>query len=515
MADPKINRSFTYDSVNEYYKYKIALMNPAASLVLPQVDGNPIYTSLDALCSHLVEVAKTHGIPLDACGSDVNTYTWGEYISAHPVPKQDEIWKFREYVFACSVLFVGALTQRVPENRSFQILESGQAPARYAPSDFAIQEHTFTIVGSAERTSDIDITIQGPCASFLISILEDAYLYMTEAEGVPVRCWDVEFYGDFKILQSVFVNMARFMPHQRLMVLKYAVMSYFRSTHQHARGVTPVLSRVAAFFINSCLTSIKTSVPQKPLSEFVQTVYDEWVTAAPDGHLQREQFYKELQTVEYNSKLVKPYMKTRQEDGKIVSNNAAMAGNMGRDEPAAIAFALFYGIMKGNVHRAESYIVPSTAVHVVEFEQKKGGMYTDVLPEAWLSSNARIGIDAFGFIISAIEQLGYLEHYHPSDVECSKKGVKYFGRFVRALVQAGLLPETTEFVDTYRQLNAFRSSKAPGAVCGFNIHAQLDSIYTAVGGTAVFEGGGGRTWRRRRRTLRLRRRQGATSRSRK
>jgi hypothetical protein len=99
--------------------------------------------------------------------------------------------------------------------------------------------------------------------------------------------------------------------------------------------------------------------------------------------------------------------------------------------------------------------VPSTAVHVVEFEQKKGGMFTDSLPESWLSSNARIGIDRFGFIISAIEQLGYLEHYHPEDVTCEKKGIKYFGRLIRALVQAELLPETSTLVSDSVQLNIF------------------------------------------------------------
>jgi hypothetical protein len=73
-------------------------------------------------------------------------------------------------------------------------------------------------------------------------------------------------------------------------------------------------------------------------------------------------------------------------------------------------------------------------------------MFTDAIPDTWFSSNARIGIDSFGYIISAIEQLGYLEHYHPDDIECNKKGIKYFGRLIRALVQSGLLPETSRLV---------------------------------------------------------------------
>jgi hypothetical protein len=158
---------------------------------------------------------------------------------------------------------------------------------------------------------------------------------------------------------------------------------------------------------------------------------------------------------------------------------------------------MFSTLAHANIHRAESYVLPSTAIHVVEFEQKRIGTSTLGLPDSWFASNARVGIDSFGFLLSAIEQLGYLEHYHySSDVECNKKGIKYFGRYVRALVQGGLLEDASPFTNAYKELNTFRSIKDPYAVCKYNIHELLSDILTRIGGV---EGGG------KRRTLRTRR----------
>jgi hypothetical protein len=248
-------------------------------------------------------------------------------------------------------------------------------------------------------------------------------------------------------------------------------MSYFRSSHKDVETVHPLV----VYFVNHCLqTFIKTN---ETADIILRLAHSQYVEEAPDGVLNREYFYKELREVEYSSLLIKPYLKTIGTDGKIVSDNAAITTSVG--DPAGISFTMFSGIMRGNFHRAESYVVPSTAVHVVEFEQKKAGMYTDALPESWLSSNARIGIDTFGFIVSAIEQLGYLEHYH-EDSECNKKGIKYFGRLIRALVQASLLKESSHFTRVAQQLDIYRGSADPTAVCGQDIHQLLDHILNTL-----------------------------------
>ncbi len=464
-TNPKVDRSFNYDSVNIYYKYKIARFGNPDDLELPTL----IFETPDQLCAHLTTVAEERRIPLEPCSLE-SPYLWIQYINKYPDSLKQEIWKFREYVYACSVLFIGPYIQNAQsaQKEAVTILPSF---SRVIPNNFSLDDHKFTIVGSSELMSDIDITFQGPHASFLISIIEDLYVYMSYTANIPIRCWDVEFYGDFKLLQSIFVNMRKFNASQRLLILKYALMSYFRASHKHVNEVSPLVR----FLVTTCLnTYINTT--QTP-EVIIRVAHDQYATEAPDGALNREFFYRELRDVEHSSMLVKPYLS--QGVGKTISNNSGIQASIG--DPAGIAFNMFSGIMRGNFHRAESYVVPSTAVHVVEFEQKKAGMFRNNLPESWLSSNARIGIDAFGFIISAIEQLGYLEHYHESiDMECNKKGIKYFGRMIRALVQAGLLRDSSQFIATATQLNAYRSSTDPDAVCGQNIHTLLKDILNVI-----------------------------------
>jgi hypothetical protein len=486
-TDPRLSRRFQHDSVDQYYKFKIRQF--------PPTDGNPDpilssqkFESVEELCNHLHMVAKKMNVPLDTCT------TWGEYIASLPKDAQKNAWKYREYVFATAMLFVGSYLSTSPTVVSF--LTGVKRPI---PTDFDITAHSFTIVGSSKLESDVDITIEGPRSSVLISVIEDLFQHMTDACGIPIRCWDVEFYGDFHILQSMFVNISKFKALNRLIMLKYALISYFRSTGQGA-SKTPVVHPSVAYLAKKFLQE---NGNESLYDSFLQQAYDAWRMEAPGGVLDRTRFYKQLGSVEDNSILLSKFVKQTNMGGAESNNGAFEATGTDVDN---FAFDTFQAIMIANTHRAESYILPSTAVHVVEIEQKrvdsKGG-----LPESWFASNARIGIDRFGYILSAIEQLGYLEHYHPEDVACNKKGIKYFGRYVRALSKAGLLTTDSPFLRIGQQLNAYRSSEDPSVVCEQNVHTLLQNILATL--TGIRGGGGGR-----RRTLRRARRRASTRRMR-
>jgi hypothetical protein len=472
VVDPKIDRSFTYDSVNVYYTFKIAHFGASDDLILPTT----VFITPEELCTHLADVAKERGIQLESCDRD-SPYIWMDFIKKHPVTMQHQIWKYREYVYACSVLFIASYIEKNAASGRITILPS---TPRFVPPEFSINQHKFTIVGSAELMSDIDITIQGPRSSFIISLIEDLYQYMSYTVNIPIRCWDVEFYGDFKILQSVFVNMSKFSKYDKTQILLYGLISYFRSSHKKVNEVSPIV----LYLVKYCIVNFIEH--DKLIDSLIQEAYYKCNSELPDGKFNRELFYRELRDVETKSVLINPFLYTI-DNGKIVSDNIGLAKIIHDHDMNSFAFAIFSHIMRGNVHRSESYIVPSTAVHVVEFEQKKGGMFTNSLPESWLSSNSRIGIDRFGFIISAIEQLGYLEHYHPErSVECEKKGIKYFGRLIRALVQAELIPETSTLVSNSVKLNVFRSNKS-GKSCEYNVHTLLNELNNILEPTSVLQ----------------------------
>jgi hypothetical protein len=468
----KIDRPFTYEGVNGYYVNKIAAFPIEVLAELPR----EIPSDLAELGTHLRQAASEQGLTLTPC-DPAHMYLWGEEIARQG--KQALLWRYREYVFALSMRFIGQLAAS-PEAAA--PLRIGAHPPRIRPATFRIEDHSFTIVGSSELTSDIDITIQGPHSSFLIAILEDLFRTLTEDHGIPIRCWDVEFYGDFRLLRSVFVNFHKWNPSQRILLLKYALVSYFRSTHQVTQRPPVVHPNVTAL-VHRALRMAGTNPAWIPRAyqAVVKNAYDFWRQTAPNGVLNRELFYRELGKVESDSATIRLLSSSgnpssgNPSSGKV-SNNTAQGS-----KAQEFAFGLFTAMATANIHRAESYVLPSTAVHVVEWEQKKAGPSNAAqpLPASWFASNARIGIDPFGFVLSAIEQLGYLEHYHPPNVPCSKKGIKYFGRYVRALVQAGVLPADTPLKPVYEQLNAYRSTKDPSVPCPYNVHDLLKQILQA------------------------------------
>lgn len=467
----KIDRPFTHEGVNGYYTNKVAAFPLEALAELPR----DVPADINALGAHLRGVAEDQGLSLTPC--DISRpYLWGEEV-ARQGEKQALLWRFREYVFGLAMRFIGEYAS-----------SSTEASPRVKPTTFRIEDHSFTIVGSSELTSDIDITIQGPHSSFLIALLEDLFYTLTQDHGVPIRCWDVEFYGDFRLLRSVFVNFHKWNNSQRAVLLKFALVSYFRSTHQ-VTARPPVLHPNVLSLVHRALRLIGTNPAWIPRASqgMVKSAYDFWRQTAPNGVLNRELFYRELGRIESDSatlRLVSPSQNTKSINR--ISNNTALGPNA-----QEFAFGLFTAMATANIHRAESYVLPSTAVHVVEWEQKKASSSNGAkpLPASWFASNARVGIDPFGFLLSAIEQLGYLEHYHPPTTSCSKKGVKYVGRYIRALIQAGVLPADTPMKPVYEQLNAYRSTKDPAVPCPYNIHDVLKQILSADKPTKPQRGG--------------------------
>jgi len=461
MGDARVDRRFTYDSVNTYYLWKT---NKFPGETIPLEKDS--FDSIESLVANFQSVAARLGVALSECG--VEPYTWVKYIGEAADP--NATWKFREYVFCSSMIFDGKYLATADKSLPVKIGEF----SREIPSDFSIEEYMFTVIGSSELTSDIDVTIQGPSSSFLISVLEDLFITMN-GMGIPIRCWDLEFYGDFKLLKSVYINFTKFSTYQKLLLLNYALISYFRSTQQSDPSAKPVLSPLAATIVRKFIDQLHLDKTIS-LGDTTQLAYDNWLRDAPGGKLNRETFYKSIKTVEDYSKVVEKYMKSA--NTKKISNNIELEKDPKLktvENLKSLAFTFFIGIANGNIHRPESYILPSTAVHVVEFEQRKDGMFSDAIPESWFSTNARIGIDKSGFLLSALEQLGYLEHYHPNKGElCSKKGVKYFGRLLRALVQSKLLDKDSLIVGTSNRFNAFRSSSS--TECPANIHTLLEDL---------------------------------------
>jgi len=471
MSNPNLDRFFSYESVNEYFLAKISKFD-FHELTLPTT----VFRTLEAFVSHIADVRKKYNIVFPVC-SHSETFTWEAYINQQTRDSAIRMWVYRDYIFSLCMIHMGKV---LGDQRLWSV-------HRTIPETLDITKNNFTVIGSQKLTSDIDVTIQGPHSAVVISVIEDIFQALTYDSGIPLRCMDVEFYGDFRILNNLFVNVSRFSTVQRQQMLQYAYISYFRSLHITGTdySVSPLARRIGEIYL-------KRMGSQATLDAILDAAHAEWISTAPDGVLNRERFYAENTHAEIAANLLIKQYGTKNAVERVANNVTNSAAN-----------DIFFSIARGNIHRAESYILPSTAVHVVEIEQVLGNKVADdeVIPKSWFTENAQIGVDEFAYLASAIEQAGYLEHYHPDTTTCNKKGVKYFGRMVRGMIHAKLLDNS--FMPIYNALNEYRRSE-DSTVCPYNIHELLTKIVGSLG-----KRGGRRTLRRstrRRKSLGTRRR---------
>lgn len=465
--NPNTGRRFTFESVNEYYTAKMENFKSVLTPVL--TDPGPI--SIDALIAHFKKIADGIDLVLP------DGKTWEQIIEGVPDCKKESLWKFRDYVFATSMIWVGH-TILPSVYTSIKIKDN---PVRIKPVEVNIINNEFTVIGSQKLTSDIDVTIQGPGSYFIIMVLEDLFSTFTN-KGVRIRRMDLEFYTDFRIAKMAYVNVSKFTDAEKCDMLKYAYISYFRSTH--SLEISALARSLGEHFL-----AVIGSTTQ--LDTILSQAVSEWTTTAPDGELDREKFYEIAQEIDEETTHVhrlfiakrwqnaarKVLNTAKKERGNARPNSRAsfantvteVASNASQHE---LARKIFFDIARGNIHRPESYLLPSTAVHVVDIEQLGAAGETNTSVSKYFGTTPVTGVIDFAYIASAIEQLGYLEHYHPIGTICSIKGIKYVGRMIRALINAKLLSGDEIFLEktyaaTYDMLNSLRKSGVPS--CDINI----------------------------------------------
>ena len=426
------DRKFTYESINEYYTTKFSKFG-SGDLLLDDDETIGTIRDNEQLVVYFNDRAGSYKLDLPDCNT--KPYTWLQLIEdpTYDDNKRIKLLKFRDFVFCTIMLWIGS---HMPIS-----------DARHMPqsSEFDIKNNMFTVIGSQSFISDIDVTIQGPHAWAIIANLEDLYVYLFN-NGISIKCWDIEFYGDFRILGDIYLNVKRFSDDNMLKILKYAYVSYFRSTHITDIKDTSSLARTLGLIYLK-----EVGIEGTSLDEILKEAFGIWEVAynMMSSDESREMFYKQSRHVEELSTSIKSTLVKK--NGKQISNNTRIVNK-------DLAPSVFFALAEGNIHRPESYILPSTAVHVVEMEQlgKHNAKNSSKIPLSWFSNNARIELNEAVYIASAIEQVGYIEHYHSSKITCLKKGVKYFGRLIRAFEYSGLLEAYSEFKFMYKELNAYR-----------------------------------------------------------
>jgi hypothetical protein len=100
---------------------------------------------------------------------------------------------------------------------------------------------------------------------------------------------------------------------------------------------------------------------------------------------------------------------------------------------------LMIAISTALVYRAESYVSPSTVMHVVRVMQGNETENTNCLNLPINKSKAKCALGKFGYLMSCFEQIGYLYRFNKTycektdqteldKIKCEKKKIKYITR---------------------------------------------------------------------------------------
>lgn len=316
----------------------------------------------------------------DILGKPTEIISWFDF-SSTPEKYIEQLWIAREIILFLSLL---EGTKQLPEYIVYA-----------------------NILGSTALLSDIDVSIESLVASRFIKIVEalwDIHPWFNHS------LWKVDLYGDFVMIGDFYMNMGLLTNDIRHQLFELATASYFRHLHCDSFDhgllhklinlVIPDIHHVSEIISNGALIARTISKMSK---KDQQRDYYELLAAA-------EHLHDEIAKTD-------------------VARDSTAAG-------ADIIGRILVALARANLYREENYVIPSTIIHVVRIEQTDltataHSPNFDASCELLLTRIAKCSLDSRAYIMSAIEQLGYLQQ-SIADKRMITAG-KYFGRFVRAI----------------------------------------------------------------------------------
>ena len=300
-------------------------------------------------------------------------FQWHD-IQKYSLEEQKKIWTTRELILAYFLIYL------------LKAQTSGLIK-RQAPPGFDITDYTLNMFGSNKPTSDIDISVEGPKASYLIAIFEDTWV---EVIGSPPGQLDIELYGDF------------------LMVMDDTNKPAFLNSREFNDSATEILPYVGASILRNTstldfqlLNQFIVNYPEVPELQNAQWKINAEKLISEAGAYNstgyREAYYKLLGEAE---------------DLKV----AALNSNETQKQRHLKIFLL---LCKANIYRSENYILPSTVIYVVRDIQAKSPGAEKSQCSPYHARLASCALGPFTYLCSAMEQIGYMERfaYDPSKVE--------------------------------------------------------------------------------------------------
>jgi hypothetical protein len=321
-----------------------------------------------------------------------------------------KLWSYREYIV--SITF--ETTHRIfslNKGKSIKIFKElrniSSDNSKNSENSDNSDNASAAILGSTTLLSDIDITVISNNASLWIAIIEDLW---EQTNWFDHSLWKVDLYGDFTMIGEYYIDTRFFNKDIMIQLLELAVVSYFKHDNSNKFN-NELLNKL----INWCINN-----------NGLLTSTDDIITIAKNKALtlksaSRELYYEKLSNSEKLQHEIKSNLKSTKLDKNQINN---------------LLGQVMISLGEANLYREENYILPSTVIHIVRCEQAKES--GDSCAPIILKS-ACCSLGSFVYILSAVEQLGYLLHNLEHDkVICNLPAGKYFGRLIRAINKASI-----------------------------------------------------------------------------
>jgi hypothetical protein len=389
---------------------------------------------------------------------------------------QQDLWIARTYLFY-QLLIYATMTFK-SQALYDEVYASVKHDSYRADISSECENFKMGIFGSLTPTSDIDLgiqysgkTIQTPGLAYVVSAFESLFLIFT---GRPSLDFDIETYADMMTIPNLdptteqtnpdmfYLDASIFNKEQFMKVLPCAFNSIARNILLAYDKAIPLNNRNLQE-INRIFESVTHPVVRFQLSK--ETLYRDAMT-------KMDTFLK----MDYESARQAYYQKVYAAE----SSKDALLEDEALRNPDRIADTMFL-IGEALSYRMESYTCAPTVIHVVRILQasKNSLLKYETTTPADLCIGRQQLLDPFcsigyyGFVLSSLEQLGYMYRFHTTycvegkghyDLEkCEKKQKKYKARLENAEMYLTRVQPRNEMTPTMTPLQARRRSSPPSA----------------------------------------------------
>ena len=355
-----------------------------------------------------------------------------------------QIWIIRTFLFYQVLLFT---TKLLSNRRLFQSVLSRRTFRPEVTSELA--NFKMGIFGSMTPTSDIDLGIQylgtnsGLCAlSYIISTIEDVFVLFF---GNSSLHYDIEVYADVFTLPDMngepifYLDTSHFVKEDIQDLLPYAGASIVRNyvtayidIHNNDKSI---VSKVVNEFTMEKYLSIQPSIVEvlsdtdwidqgkRMVEEFMTKSYDQ----------ARAEYYKLIDHAETI------LTEIRQRLNHL--SKPVLKQTLSEPLPKDLIKTMYKAAAHALVYRAEGYVCASTIMHVVKTLQEhplEVQKRHNPWPRCMYPTRiAECGIGPWGYLLSMLEQQGYLFryeieycHFNLNKEKCTQKRKKYMFRFL-------------------------------------------------------------------------------------